>query len=317
MFFDNIKRPVNDGSLESILTNPVWGDRMLGSNTHVRMINQATWLFAGNNVQIGEEIGRRTVRIRMVAKTANPNQRREFVHPELRDWAQSQRAEIVSAALTLVQHWIAKGKPLYDNCPTLGSYEKWSRIMHGILNVNDIPGFLGNLQEMLDLDKSDWDDITALIQEIWLLTGETVFRSSDIFEIVRNNEDLPIDLGSGAERQQKIVLGKLLGRNRDRVFLVEEQVEKVLTKDEIELARIGITTKSEVQLIMSGQDKRAALWKLHKLTERWIAEVPTQEQADMLYDIWTIACEHATKTAQILPKEPEVYLTPPPEEKSA
>ena len=319
VFFDNIKRPVNDGSLESILTNPVWGDRMLGSNTHVRMINQATWLFAGNNVQIGEEIGRRTVRIRMVAKTANPNQRREFVHPELRDWAQSHRAEIVGAALTLVQHWIALGKPVHANCPTLGSYEKWSRIMHAILTANNIPGFLGNLQEMIDLDKSDWDDITALIQEIWLLTGENVFRSSDIFEIVKSNEDLPVDLGSGAERQQRIVLGKLLGRNRDRVFLVEEQVEKVLTEDEgrIEIFRTPVTVKSEVQLVMSGNDNRAALWKLHKLTERWIADVATQDQADKLYDIWTLECENATKTGQILPKEPEVLITPPPEEKSA
>lgn len=316
VFFDNIKRPVNDGSLESILTNPVWGDRMLGSNTHLRMVNQATWLFAGNNVQIGEEIGRRTVRIRMVAKTANPNQRREFVHPELRDWVQSQRAEIVSAALTLIQHWIAKDKPLYDNCPTLGSYEKWSRIMHGILTANGIPGFLGNLQEMIDLDKSDWDDITALIQDIWLLQHESGFRSSDIYSIVAGNSDLPVDLGSGNERQQRIVLGKLLGRNRDRVFLVEEQVEKVLIEEQVETYKIPVTVKSEVQLITNGQDKRATLWKLSKITERWIATVPNQDQADALFDIWTIACEHATKDAHIVPLEPEVYITPPPEEKS-
>jgi hypothetical protein len=188
--------------------------------------------------------------------------------------------------------------------------------MHGILTANGIPKFLGNLQEMINLEKYDWDDITALIQEIWLLNGENVFRSSDAYEIIHNNEDLPVDLGSGNERQQKIILGKLLGRNRDRVFLVEELVEKVLTEDDVEILRIGVTVKSEVQLVVSGQEKRAALWKLHKLTERWIADLATQDQADMLYEIWTLACEQANKTDQILPAEPEVTITPPQEEKS-
>jgi hypothetical protein len=302
IFFDNIKRPVNDGSLESILTNPIWGDRMLGGNQHVRMLNQATWLFAGNNVQIGEEIARRTVRIRMVAKTVNPSQRKAFVHNPLRDWLIAHRKEVVTAILTLIQNWIAHDKPLYEDAPMLGSYEKWSSTLHGILTVNEIPGFLGNLQDMIDLDKFDWDDITVVIQDLWLLYHEQPFYTNNVFELIQANEDLPINLGQGGERAQRCTLGKLLSRNRERVFLVREETTK---------GELPVTVENEVQFLISGNAHRAALWRLQKINERWIADA-TEEQADVLYQIWVDTCELNSHDNMIVPAEPVITIVKTP-----
>ena len=303
VFFDNIKRPVNDGSLEGILTNPQWGDRVLGGNQHIKLLNQATWLFAGNNVQIGEEIARRTVRIRMVAKTANPHQRKAFVHNPLREWLTAHRKEIVAAILTLIQHWIARDRPVYQDAPVLGSYEKWSEILHGILTVNEIPGFLGNLQDMIDLDKFDWDDISDLIQVLWEAHSEAVFDTNTVFQLIQVKEDLYIDLGNGNERSQVSKLGRLLSRNRERVYLVTQDVLK---------ADLLVTVTCEIQFLKSGVAHQAKLWRLQKLTEHWSATL-SPAQADKLYTIWANECESALQNKQVLPEEPIIKLIEPKE----
>lgn len=299
LFFDNIKRPVNNGALESILTNPSMSDRLLGGNQNARIVNQATWLFAGNNVQIGEEIARRTVRIRMVALTANPHQRKAFVHNSLREWITLQRKEIVTAILTLIQNWIDHGRPLYEDAPVLGSYEKWSAEMYGILKVNDIPGFLGNIQEMINLDKYDWDDISSLIVVLWQLYRTEVFGASEVFQVIRDNEELPIDLGNNGEKAQRCKLGKLLSRNRERVFCVQEEVLK---------GEIPVTVALEVQFLPSGKNHQATLWRLKRISEQWYFVVQTEHQADAVLACWEAENEQYLKNGEMLIGEPKITI---------
>lgn len=303
VFFDNIKKPVNDGHLESILTDPEWSDRMLGGNQGVHLLNQATWLFAGNNVQLGQEIARRTVRIRIVFPRANPHQRRNYVHPLLRDWLIANRKPIVTAILTLIQHWLSKGQPTYDNAPTLGSFEQWAEIMHGILTVNDIPGFLGNLQEMIDLDKYDWDNITEVIQALWLLHHDTtIFSTKDVFGVVEADESLPIYLGQGDARAKSTKLGIILNRNREKVFIVSEACQ---------IEGIPVTVVNEVQFLTAGKANNANLYRLVKVSERWEAEKLTPEQTDRLPKLYAAVREAAKKNQQLLPEDLVIKPTQP------
>ena len=53
------------------------------------------------------------------------------------------------AALTLARNWFSEGRPQWSGRP-LGSYEEWSRLVGGILEAADIPGFLGNKSEARD-----------------------------------------------------------------------------------------------------------------------------------------------------------------------
>lgn len=299
VFFDNVKRTVNDGNLESILTNPIWGDRILGSNNSIKLVNKATWLFAGNNVQIGEEISRRTIRIRMVANTANPNQRRKFKHTDQREWVMSHRIELVQAALTLVQHWIAKGKPIDADAPMIGSYESWCQTMHGILTQADIPGFLGNLDDMVSLDKTDWDDIGELIQSLWMIHKEETWLTADAFDTLQADMSIGLSLGHAekqGERSQRNALGRLIMKNRDRVFLVEEERDRYLAKFEVKL--IKYTTHN-----------RAAVWKLIPLAEHWFAEVDTKEEQEFIFDAWAEEGVRRKKEGiALLPEEPVVTI---------
>lgn len=298
VFFDNIKKPVNDGSLESILTDKTWGRRLLGSNEQPVLENHATWIFAGNNVKIGEEIARRTIRIRMVAKCANPHQRTAFRHHPQRDWLIAQRKNIVEAVLLLIQNWIAQGRPVYEDTPVLGSYEDWARIMHGILKCNEIPGFLGNMQEMIDLDKYDEDDINELLQLLWQTCGEQPFKTSEVYALLQANEDLPVNLGAGDERSKKTKLGNILMSNRERAFIIAEDTMQ---------GDLPVTVNLQVWLTVSGSKNNAKLWRLTKLTERWTATL-TEAKSHQLYQLWADEAKNRLNNKQIVPDEPEIKL---------
>jgi hypothetical protein len=87
--------------------------------------------------------------------TREPNQ---FRHPCLIDYVKRHRARLVWAALTLVQNWLAAGRPSFSGRP-LGSFEAWSRIMGGILQTAGITGFLENQNEFYE--SADEDSLAA------------------------------------------------------------------------------------------------------------------------------------------------------------
>jgi hypothetical protein len=300
VFFDNIKKPVNDGSLESVLTDKTWGRRLLGTNDSPVLENRATWIFAGNNVRIGEEIARRTVRIRMVAKTANPHQRKEFLHSPLRDWLIAHRRELVEASLLLIQNWIAHDRQVYPDAPVLGSYEDWARIMHGILTVNAIPGFLGNLQDIIDMDKYDEDNIDELLQQLWFKYGEQeTFMTKDVYDYLQADDSIPVNLGSGDSRAKLTSLGTILRSNRERAFIVEEDVLK---------GDLPVKIIRQVWVVFSGSKNNAKQFRFIKLSEQWYAEL-TEEKSHLLYEIWANECAELAKNKLLLPEEPEIKMT--------
>jgi putative DNA primase/helicase len=140
-FFDNINGRVEGSSLASALTARTWADRVLGQSKMVRLPVNLTWLVTGNSLRFSGELARRTVYIRLDAKVERPYLRDGFKHP-LPSWAIEHRAELVWAALIMIQNWIAYGRPAGK--ATLGSFEDWARTIGGILEAGGISGFLAN-----------------------------------------------------------------------------------------------------------------------------------------------------------------------------
>src|SRR5262249_52208889 len=152
LFLDNIKRRLESAALASAITSyPNWEDRILGVSEIARVPVRCVWIMTGNNPGLSSEITRRTVRIRLDARVDRPWLREGFRHADIRGWAVSNRSRLVWAALTLVQAWIAAGRP--EGSRTLGMFERWAKVMGGILGVVGIPGFLGNLADFYE--KSD------------------------------------------------------------------------------------------------------------------------------------------------------------------
>ena len=140
---------LDSAALSAAVTTPdIWTDRIIGSSRVARLPVRCLWLVTGNNPSLSTEIARRVVRIRLDAKVARPEERSDFRHPDLAGWVRHEHGRLVWALLTLVQAWIAAGRP--KGGVTLGSFESWARIIGGILEVAEIPGFLQNRAEVYE-----------------------------------------------------------------------------------------------------------------------------------------------------------------------
>jgi putative DNA primase/helicase len=209
---DNVQARLESPALSAAITSPLWTDRLLGGNEIVAYAVRTTWIATGNNPALSRELARRTVRCRMDAGVDHPETRSGFLH-RLPDWATERRAEIVWACLTLIQNWIAAGRPPWRGTP-LGSLEAWCRTMGGIFDAAGLDGFLDNLDDFWAASDEESVTLSAFLGR-WLTTfGEREVTGADLFPIARD----VLDLGSGSTRAQQTALGQLLARQRDRVF---------------------------------------------------------------------------------------------------
>ena len=107
---DNVEGRLASPSLAAVLTSTTWRDRVLGRSETVSLDMAATsWAATGNNVQLGGDLPRRAIWIRMDAQAVRPWQRAEFRHPDLLGYALENRGRIVAAAMILARAWIAAG----------------------------------------------------------------------------------------------------------------------------------------------------------------------------------------------------------------
>jgi hypothetical protein len=244
VLLDNIKRRLESSALASVITSyPYWEDRVLGISEMSRVPVRCLFLLTGTNPAFSSEMVRRIVRIRLDAKVDRPWLREGFQHPDIRSWASVNRGKLLGAALTLIQAWIKAGRP--EGNKTLGMFERWARIMAGILDVAGIPGFLENLSdfyETADTEGAAWREFVALW---WNAHQGAAVSVATLFVSVAGESSL--DLGEGkSERSQKIRLGKQIMEMRDRVFSIQ----------------VGDQDTRNLRVTLDGQSHRAKMWKL-------------------------------------------------------
>ena len=90
--------------------------------------------------------------------------------------------------------------------------------MGGVLEVAEIPGFLGNLNELYAAADSDgrmWREFTGAW---WEAYREEPKRVSELTKFCEERDLMLNVRGDGSERSQQTRLGKALGVKRDRVF---------------------------------------------------------------------------------------------------
>ena len=222
IWFDNINKRVDSGSLAAALTAGEWQDRLLGGNTETIIPVRCTWTGTGNNTQLSDELIRRTVYIRIVSELENPQERTGFRHPDLPGWIATNRPRLIAAVLTLVKAWIAAGMPAYSGKP-LGSYENWCRVLGGILETVGIPGFLGNRNELSQKTNPDRDKWAGFLESWHAKFKDASVGVADLYENPDGSNGVAIDAGlvdgnRDKSRSEKVSLGKAIIERRDRVF---------------------------------------------------------------------------------------------------
>jgi putative DNA primase/helicase len=211
ILIDNVRRTLDSAALAAAITNTVWEDRILGLSVTARLPVRCAWAATANNPVLSTEISRRTIRIRLDAKTERPWLGREYRHSDLNGWVTANRSDLVWANLVLIQAWIAAGKP--RGTQKLGMFEDWAEVMGGILEVAGIAGFLGNLNELYQPD-AESEAFAAFVVDWFCQFKDQWVTANNLVPTAQSY----LDLGGGTEQAEKIKLGKLLAQNRDRLF---------------------------------------------------------------------------------------------------
>lgn len=229
VLIDNIKGRVDSADLEAVLTNESWKDRFLGTMDNVTVPVQCTWLATANNAEFSPDLVRRTVWIRLDAGMERPDTRpvSDFIHPDLTGWAKANRDDLVTAALTLINRWVADGMPAGSQ--TKGGYETWAKTMGGILGSIGVPGFLDNdieMYERLNTVRAPW---AAFVSAWWDKHQSHEVGTSELYPLASaydSTGSLPVDcldllggeLDGHNERARKTQLGLLLRKNESQIF---------------------------------------------------------------------------------------------------
>jgi hypothetical protein len=216
ILLDNLNRVLDSGALASVLTTRLWRDRILGVSKTATLPNTSVWLASGNNTRLSRELIRRTLWCRLDAKVDAPWERKEFRHPNLITWAKAQRGPLVAAALTLVQAWLAAGRPLGQQM--LGMFESWAETMGGILDVAGVPGLLSNARQFRTTHADKLSEWRAFVMCWWQAYGEQTVGVQELFRLATEQSLLDSVLGDKGEKSQRTRLGLAMGKATDRVF---------------------------------------------------------------------------------------------------
>lgn len=218
VLLDNLTGKLNSAALSAALTQPVWEDRILGHSQIGRWRVRCIWVATANNLQLNTDTARRTVRIRLDAGTERPWMRQGWKH-ELPAYAYAHRTELVSAALIMVQAWLAAGRP--RGRQSLGSYDAWVQTLGGVLDVLGVPGFLMDAEQLWEDADSDRAARLWLVQRWYDEQGFTGVPVSSLV-LLCGDPDCPLDLGDKASTHGlRTRLGQVLAAMRDQHYTLE------------------------------------------------------------------------------------------------
>jgi putative DNA primase/helicase len=131
IMLDNATTPIGGAALNSVLTEPIFQDRILSKTVMGNAPTNALFLVNGNNLEIEGDSVRRTVRCRMDARCERPAER-VFTDDPL-SVAMRQRPQLVVGGLTILCAYIAAGRPLKGKVAHLASFEDWTIIREALM----------------------------------------------------------------------------------------------------------------------------------------------------------------------------------------
>jgi putative DNA primase/helicase len=176
--FDNLPRgyKVRSGSLAKFATQLYATGRKLGESRNISATNLATVSITGNNITPAGDIARRSVVIRLDGDVpASELAKRVFKIKNLRQYVRAHRAELLTAALTVLRGHRQSGHK--SEFPPLPSFENWSS------TVRDALLWLG-MADPLETQAAEGDDETSHHEEAFKLLVQVFagreFMAADI-----------------------------------------------------------------------------------------------------------------------------------------
>jgi hypothetical protein len=187
---DNVERPLKSDALCSVLTEPLFTDRLLGLSKTATAPTNATFVATGNNIIIAGDLTARTIVCALDPVCERPEERRFKL--DLHEWVPAHRDELVAAALTIVRAYLAAGEPMKGKLPNFARFEDWCRFVREPLVWLDMadPCLTRKRIEATDPIREKLTAILAAWAEVFPVAGATVA------EAVRAAEETVLDPAS-------------------------------------------------------------------------------------------------------------------------
>jgi hypothetical protein len=233
ILLDNV-HTLKGEALAAALTARTWRGRRLGKSEMLTLQNDALWMATGNNVVLDDDMPRRIIPIRLDAGVERPENRTGFRHPKLLTWIRENRPALVAACISLVESWKAAGRP--EGSARLGSYESWSAVLGGVLDVAGVPGFLQGREHLYEESNPEPGEWGEVLEAVYAVHGSKP-QHARMFLSAMQGLGTHVDLWEGHKSLSQMQrVGRALLANRDRVFKGRR----------IRAAGIDASTKSKV-----------------------------------------------------------------------
>jgi hypothetical protein len=182
LIIDNAKvragSTVSSPVIESNSMSPEITLRILGQSENFRRPNDLVWMLTMNDTKASADLVSRGLPVRF-AYEGNPSSR-QFDGRDPLQYAREHRHEILGELVGMVLRWNQLGRPeaqVGHRC------DRWARIIGGILEVNGLPDFLGNLDEAAGDFDTELDELAALAE------AAVASGNSDFFIECANTEE--------------------------------------------------------------------------------------------------------------------------------
>lgn len=213
MVWDNVNDTLQSASLAKLLTSSTYGSRLLGLNKDLELPVRLITIYTGNNVGLTREMARRTVRCRLNTHTEIPSQGRSFKHDPLLPWVIENRGRLLWSLYVLVRNWLSRGRqPFLGN--VLGSYEEWSRVVGGVLDAAEIPGFLTNREAVYESVEEGSSEL-SFFEAWWSQYMDSPVESDGLCKLAQEHLGMSDKLGLRPPSAQQV--GMRLNKLIDRV----------------------------------------------------------------------------------------------------
>ena len=218
VLLDNIKRNLNSSTLDAAITarSGFLRERLTGTGEMVTASTRCVWVATANNAELTPDAATRSVVIQLDTNSENPDLR-EFKSDPVA-FVQANRAQVIGALLTLARAWQAAGTPNYSGSNRI-RFNTWARVMGGILDVVEIPGFLDNVREQREnigaVAGSEWHELTALWFEKY---GSEPVTAKQLLPIAETIADLAAAFGKAEGAAREKSLSRLISNRRDQLF---------------------------------------------------------------------------------------------------
>jgi putative DNA primase/helicase len=214
---DNIERGLRGDLLCQVATQSTVRLRPLGGSGMRDLPTNALLVATGNNLMVYGDLKRRTVLIRLDARTERP-ERRRFDRDHLAD-VLVRRGQMISDGLTIVLAYLADGAPALD-LYSYGGFEHWDRMVRRPLVWLDLPDPLLTAEGLREADP-DLESSRLLLASwfgIVLPEGRAVTASEILLAGSDSNPDLRDALQIiCSEKPNARRLGNWLRGHRDRI----------------------------------------------------------------------------------------------------